>query len=1488
MKIVLRLEGQIVDLTETINFPLNRTFEELYNPTTIINDWSKTIKIPFTTNNDKLFAGMYDIERNIATGVNNRGIYFNPSKKINFDLLYNNEVIMTGYAKLNDIDVKNRCYNINLFGELGNTFQEMLKCVFYKTDETLDDKYVIENPLSDTCKLNKEFVIDSYENNSPKLDLFGANDTDIIGFFPTEHGYNKDFDSQNFQLVEGGETKMKTFAQTLNERHSIDWAESIIPDGLTERQFGEFRSYYQKPYVYFNKLWQLAVKKSEDICRYPLVLDKKWFNEDNPYYKDLVYVCADLNMDGTDANGDTNRYQTYLNISYYYNEGYYSHNMSGVFRLDRTGSIEVEPIADFDNNTIDFSNNAGVVLYNKLQFNFCSNADEFGFGGTRFSKKNAFVFEVFETASRKTKYLIVSSDTKVSYNAADYDYVIKITPFGDELPHGIWARWIKNIELPISIVADNSSAGQLHIQGHWLISNEAPFTNKLNTLKIKNCWMGLETNLRGERTLMMKPTSVTKRSNRKITMASIWNPDVNMFSVLLNYAKMFGLVFITDNKNRRILVTQRSTYFRDYKVLDWTDKIDVSEEYTIKQPTFENKYIVFNYDEVEGDKYTDYQTKYRIPYGSKRLITSYEFNNEEKTLFEGVQPYICGNRYISSWNQLYSEWQVGKAVPQVYNKEIYMENANGNDSANIYSCFAFRNQNQQVDTHLRGIFITDDTPFEVLNDTYCYVADSDLNYKTQVFSIPKITYFSDNVEYGSLYNLPMVTYFKDINPSSATYIYDGFWRDFIDERYNEQNKVLTLRVNLTPADYRNFQFNNFIKINNTLYIVNKIKDFDLSVDGTTEVELITIRDLSAYQYGLLFDYYDWDIKFIPILPSYSPVLIENVLHATNDWTLQMPYWMDADLTEGEEGDFTIHFHVQPYVVEDDIIYLRVGEVKVLGAGGEVKTKFNVTQQSVHLVFDWDNDSYNVSGMFEPVTISNTLNTNVLWNIQTPNWVEPNITSGISGINTISFTMNPYIMDEETYRTGTISGCTIDSVVRDTFVIRQQSIKLYDNKIYYTASSSISSPNVTTGFGANFVGNTYNAGTGEGIWQFSTNINSIPVESFSELSTLSSLKLPYNLSNLSDMQFVFYDCNNLTSLSLPTTLNNVTNMVACFAYCSSLTSIELSGLSEVKDIQNCFEGCTSISYIGIAELNNLTKMNGCFSNCKSLTSIELIGLSKVETMGYCFYNCNSLSNIILSGLSNVTSIYNCFDRCSSLTYVPDGIPWNNFTTIESCFFGCESLKSVELDGLSNVQNMSSCFAYCHSLTSIVLNGLENVTNMGYCFQSCNSLTSIVLSGLSNVTTMVGCFDGCRSLTSIELNGLSNVTSLRNCFLGCSSLTSIELSDLSSIKNMGYCFNGCSSLSNIILSGLSNVTTMLDCFSRCTSLSTLRINGSLPNIDLIFIGLDTCTRLTRQSLVNVLNALPKTGRNYTLTLGTTNLNKLTASDRAIATNKGWILN
>ena len=239
--------------------------------------------------------------------------------------------------------------------------------------------------------------------------------------------------------------------------------------------------------------------------------------------------------------------------------------------------------------------------------------------------------------------------------------------------------------------------------------------------------------------------------------------------------------------------------------------------------------------------------------------------------------------------------------------------------------------------------------------------------------------------------------------------------------------------------------------------------------------------------------------------------------------------------------------------------------------------------------------------------------------------------------------------------------------------------------------------------------------------------------------------------------------------------------------------------------------------------------------------------------------------------------------------PDLIPSNlNY----GCTYQYRSIFDGHID-TSNVTDVSYLFQGCTILTMISAMNFSSVTNMRSIFNSCELLTSIPQLDTSNVTDFYSCFYGCSSLVSIPQLDTSNVTDFYSCFYGCSSLVSIPQLNTSKATNVSSMFSGCSSLRSIPLLDFGKVTSISSLFGY-SNITTLTDLGGFKNLKINFTnGLNRLPNLTVQSLMNVINNLYDFRANgetttRTLKLGTTNLNKLTEEQKAVATNKGWSLN
>ena len=169
-----------------------------------------------------------------------------------------------------------------------------------------------------------------------------------------------------------------------------------------------------------------------------------------------------------------------------------------------------------------------------------------------------------------------------------------------------------------------------------------------------------------------------------------------------------------------------------------------------------------------------------------------------------------------------------------------------------------------------------------------------------------------------------------------------------------------------------------------------------------------------------------------------------------------------------------------------------------------------------------------------------------------------------------------------------------------------------------------------------------------------------------------------------------------------------------------------------------------------------------------------------------------------------------------------------------------------------------------------------------FANCSLLTRVNLyDGLTKISD--GAFASCTSLTTIDLPD-SLTTIGGSTFRDCWRLTNVKFPDSLNIIN-AYAFWNCKSLTRINLpSSLTTIDT--NAFRDCISLKEVTLGDGF-NAD--NLNLSASTLYTRETILQWLNALAdRTGQTaYKLTIGATNLAKLTEEDILIATNKNWTL-
>lgn len=853
----LFIENKEIEIDNSVQVAITKQFEDLTNPTVIINDWSKTVSIPFTQRNNEIFGHIYNPDKLIVEG-GTVGIYFNPLKKLDFRIEWNNAVLMTGYAKMNEVkQVSGKgTYEITLFGQLGKIFQEMQKITF--DTSTSEQDYLIDGSDYVDEYITKELVYNSWTStgqthssleekwisrlNPETMEVIVTpnhdyNVTDIIGFAPN-NSFSDGFDYKTLQTSNYDSQELTDVLGNIFKSNTGVEPSTAIPNGLLPREYGEYRSYLQLPYIYWNKLFQVFQKKAESITGYKFDLDSDWFNGSNPYWYDLVYMLKSFDLKGEEMVEDI--YNVICSpITFIGTQS------SGYTQLQTTpfvfsGAVsEPVPIVDYVTGVITLSDEYTLNINTEYAIEFNQNNYE----DLRINPANALNYQIIITDStgsytfNKIDCLIVDNDytgNTENYNAVfrcgqvrkvwrfypQYKFSLDKGKYGSSVKIWFGARWLNDVAP--------------------FLYNGQPFFTEQSTALYFN------------RTVANSPKfniQVVKNSHRSykpFTLNDLWNKDYNLFNEILKYCKIYRIGIFADDIKKKIKFIPLYKYFVNYTVTDWTDKIDKSKDYTIKPVTFENKYVLFNYTDSKTKLGENYREKYGVNYGEYRLVTDYNFNDSTTKLFDDIKTSIVSTDNILSWTNLKNNNKIIYSFPNeisVYNKD---KDGKEND---MFGAYFFRNGTAQFNTettlYMRDVYITDDTIFQNSNSNFFFIDDNiQDDYKKRVYTYPKLDIVKgDNL---CVFNVPKENYTYLNNYTGKASIYTNFWQKYLDERYNVQNKMITCYVDLKPHEYNQFAFNQLVKVGNQLCIVNKIYDYDITANHTTKVDLITIQDIEGY------------------------------------------------------------------------------------------------------------------------------------------------------------------------------------------------------------------------------------------------------------------------------------------------------------------------------------------------------------------------------------------------------------------------------------------------------------------------------------------------------------------------------------------------------------------------------------------------------------------------------------------------------------------
>ena len=871
-KISLYIADQLVDLDDQSFILFNYLIDDMGNPTIVRNSFSQTITLKGTPANNKIFGGMWRSDRLTQSGATGHGVNFDASRKTSFTI-YNEmgEILESGYCKLDRV-TRNRGlveYQVSLFGDLGSFFYGLA----YDSDgnrRTLADLKFTGQNAADT-ELDFPITRAAVEAAWSRLRGQGsAGIWDIINFAPAYNGLPTglfDSDKALFDTVASGVTIPDGYSSR-GGRIAL----ASLPKEYTEWETQDLRSYLQRPVIKMSRVIE-AICQSYNNGGYEVELDPTFFTASNPYW-DKTWLTLPL-INSLDVQITEGSGQLTIGSDFRIPGGgnpSTSYQVTVALRPKITVSGEGST-SEYDLHCDDTYESEGVT-YNGHYMNYITYT-----GRAYDSNGNVIQERVIRVSSRQTAG---------EGNVPQIDFIGYFDSsglwYGDNVTLEFTALGISYIRVTRETTAAGWGSLRFALDPNKAWSDPASYEPNYAI----SAW-GVDTPAADN--VYSYTTSDSARSGVTITKRMLLSSDKTPADYLISFCKMFGLVFLIDKGARKVSIMRRQTFYQD-NVIDLTERVDISRPVPVLPFSYDCKWYDFSLPYGDGEYAKYYANVYDRIYGIQRVNTGYGFNAESKNLLEGIAfkgacEVLEASKYFVTLSngslripavfqdsggtftvldrtgkaedidiplpssQVYRGWWNPDNKTYDFISKPQFHNA-GNAAYEERDTLLFFDGVNDISAITTRIGLSDDTALMMaLNDnTPCWILDpATVGGYSPVRYLPRFSRYimSNGVITKSLdFGTPGEVAIPDITFGSDSSIYSQFWRRYISDRYDDDSRVMTCRVNLSGLRVNESLLRSFFFYDNAIWALRKITNHSMTTWDATECEFIKVQDTTNY------------------------------------------------------------------------------------------------------------------------------------------------------------------------------------------------------------------------------------------------------------------------------------------------------------------------------------------------------------------------------------------------------------------------------------------------------------------------------------------------------------------------------------------------------------------------------------------------------------------------------------------------------------------
>lgn len=780
----LYINGENVELLESLNPNLTFNIADIANPDQRKADFSKTITLPASKKINKIFEHIFDVNTDLQT--------FNPNLRTDVVYLVNGEVQLDGYLQIKSIKNNNKEINYEcvIIGRVGNFFSELQEQELTDLDfSSLNHTYTKANQVATwNFPLTTDYCYPMINYDINYGGLTTSENWSVTDFFPA--------------------IKVKKYIDTIFSSIGYTYTSSFFTSS------------------YFNTL--IIPFSSKDFKLSESAINNLIFSASNPKFLGTGTGSSN-SFNGVYDDTTTFQSDTIVNQTEAYDAGGVYDNTTGVFTAGSAAYYNINCMAQLQGEfnspipspTVGTQYTLVSDIHGKIKLNkynssggFISTIDE-QFFGIQGSNTPVNPNTTITTSSNPT----TSSNEYYVGSLINPAYVIIDNLNNASTPNKFYVS-ANNIYL-------NSGEKVKLVVEYECRGNDIKLSTNINfNFNQSNVfWKDSGNNLYDARSFGLNILSSyfnneivnsTYVEGSNIDMSSSIPAKVKQRDFIKSLVNMFNLYIQPNPDDEKDLIIEPRDDFYNNDVIDWSGKIDKSKDIEfLPMGALNSKEYLYTYKK-DNDYYNNlYYNTWDEVYGQADFIINNDFLKAEHKTEVIFSPTPSVGQ---SWYD--------RVIPTI----IKFDDKNGvqRTEANIriLQWGGLKSTDQQwLHVDSSADTIKTDYPYAgMYNDPYSPSEDIGFNLTNEI-------YWS-NV-------------FNNVITFSNNNLYNKYYKKFIEEITDTNSKIVNAYFYLTPSDITNLSFRKQYYFEGQYFRLNKVENYNPS-NPITKCEFLKIKEATVF------------------------------------------------------------------------------------------------------------------------------------------------------------------------------------------------------------------------------------------------------------------------------------------------------------------------------------------------------------------------------------------------------------------------------------------------------------------------------------------------------------------------------------------------------------------------------------------------------------------------------------------------------------------